>query len=120
MKGTSAYGSPVDAGCTTSVSRRVTVPAVSPADSWLRWEVRATNSAGTSSWVRATAQVPYLVGGKIYDATQKLRAAGLRVAYDPAGNPPTPGQNYAVIDQSPTGGTRSGGTYIRVEFYEQT
>ena len=120
MRGTSASGSPVDAGCTSGTSRRVTISAVNAADSWVRWEVRATNTAGTTAWVRAAAKVPYVIGRKVFDATQQLRAAGLRPNYAPRGNPPRPQDNYLVVAQSPRSGTLSGGSRVVVEFYEQS
>lgn len=120
MRGTSTSGSPVNAGCTTGTSLRVTIPAVSAADSWVRWEVRASNSAGTTAWVRALAKVPSVIGRKVFDATQQLRAAGLRPNYAPLGNPPSAQENYLVVDQSPRSGTLSGGSRVIVKFYEQT
>lgn len=106
-------------GCTTARSYGMTIPTVDPADSWLRWEVVASNSAGSSRAVAAAPQVPYLVGGTDYDATQKLRGAGLRPNYKPLGPPPTPEQNYLVVRQSPTSGVLAGSSYVVIEFYEQ-
>ena len=64
--------------------------------------------------------VPQLVGGTAYDGTQLIRAAGMRVSYNRLGNPPPGTANYAVVGQNPGPGVElSGGSYVRMDFYEQ-
>lgn len=104
-------------GCASGTGRSYDVAAVNTADGWLKWEVMAKNKAGSSSWRSASPVVPYCIGGKDYDATQKLRAIGLRPNYDTAGQAPSAAKANQVVAQSPTGGATAPGTLIYIKSY---
>ncbi|MFP5219544.1 MAG: serine/threonine-protein kinase [Actinomycetes bacterium] len=88
------------AGCTTATSARVTVPANHTQSSWTRWEVRATNSAGSSAWAQASAVVPNAVGAYSWDAYQYARIVGLVPSETQAAS----GDDYRVVSQNRSSG----------------
>jgi hypothetical protein len=118
MQGSSAVSPAYASGCTSATSFSGTIVALNQGDSWLKWQVQAQNATGKSTWVTARALVPYLIGGKDYDGTQKLRGAGLRPNYATAGKPSQASDANKVTDESPTGGSLTGGSFVSMKSYD--
>lgn len=97
-------------------SKRITVPHVNPANSWLRWEVRAVNKTGAGAWTTGLAVVPDLVGDRETNGVDRLRAAGIQFGFDERSTSDS-SQYCKIFDQAKRSGTVTGGTNVFVTYY---
>jgi Protein kinase domain len=104
----------------TGRSVTLAIPADQVGFSRYKWEVRAVNAAGASSWREMSARLTNMVGRLGTDASQMARTSGALPHYEAgeAGDRAAPaGQSWTVYYQSPQSGTVSPGTSVTIRYY---